>query len=397
MEGYLLKEGAGLVTQYKKRYFVIHSAHLVYYRTQGDPNPVGSINLREVQITENSAVPHGFTISSLHLARSYNLAGESEADRTKWMESLTAASKAAGPLQPKENRSSVSEASDKEGQVLYSSTSGGTKVGLKDFQIVKVIGRGSFGKVLKVQRTGTDEIYAMKALRKDVVVRENMVQNTKAEKMILQNVQHPYIVKLHFAFQTKERLYLILDLLPGGELFFHLKKEGTFTLGRTRLYSAEIASALGHLHKMSIVYRDLKPENIVLDKEGHACLTDFGLAKTAIPETQQTYTFCGTPEYIAPEILQGTGHGKAVDWWALGVLTYEMLVGLPPFYAEDVEEMYALILGRPLEFPPGLPDEAMDVLSRFLDRDKDKRLQDCDEVRQQPFFLHIDWEKTSAA
>lgn len=388
MEGYLLKEGAGLVTQYKKRYFVIHQSHLVYYRTQGDSNPVGSINLREVKITENSDQEFGFTITSPNLARSYNLAGTSEADRVAWMAKLTATSSVAGPKSPKEPRNSVSEGSDP--AVLF--TTAGEKVGLKDFEILKVIGRGSFGKVLKVVRSGTKEIYAMKALRKDVVVRENMVQNTKAEKMILQNVQHPYIVRLHYAFQTKERLYLILDLLPGGELFFHLKREGTFNVERVRLYAAEIACALGHLHGMDVVYRDLKPENIVLDNDGHACLTDFGLAKTEIPGKQQTYTFCGTPEYIAPEILQGTGHGRAVDWWALGVLTFEMLAGLPPFYAEEVEEMYALILGRPLEFPPEMPEDAQGILVKLLDRDKDVRLQDCAEVFKQPFFAPINWD-----
>eukprot|EP00997_Jenningsia_sp_PLL12_P008237 NODE_497_length_1681_cov_126.197304_g412_i0.p1 GENE.NODE_497_length_1681_cov_126.197304_g412_i0~~NODE_497_length_1681_cov_126.197304_g412_i0.p1 ORF type:complete len:193 (+),score=56.41 NODE_497_length_1681_cov_126.197304_g412_i0:509-1087(+) len=166
--------------------------------------------------------------------------------------------------------------------------SGSSKVSLKDFDVLKVIGRGSFGKVMKVQRKGTNEIYACKALRKDVIIQQKMVANTKAEKTILQTMTHPYIVKLHFAFQTPERLYLVLDLLAGGELFFHLKNEGVFCEERARLYTAQVASALHHLHKQDIVYRDLKPENVVLDREGHANLTDFGLAKTAVPAKSQT-------------------------------------------------------------------------------------------------------------
>eukprot|EP00996_Jenningsia_fusiforme_P007121 NODE_936_length_1807_cov_64.209329_g823_i0.p1 GENE.NODE_936_length_1807_cov_64.209329_g823_i0~~NODE_936_length_1807_cov_64.209329_g823_i0.p1 ORF type:complete len:297 (-),score=82.52 NODE_936_length_1807_cov_64.209329_g823_i0:392-1282(-) len=246
---------------------------------------------------------------------------------------------------------------------------------------------------MKVKFKGNGQIYAMKALRKDVLVAEGMVQNAKEEKTILQTVTHPFIVKLHFAFQTKDRLYLVLDLLPGGELFFHLKNEGSFPEPRTKQYAAEIASALDHLHGQGIIYRDLKPENIVLDIKGHACLTDMGLAKTKMGANQQTYTFCGTPEYIAPEILKGTGHNKGVDWWAFGILLFEMMAGLPPFYNENVNEMYELILNKPLEFPNTIGKDAQDLISQLLIRDVSKRLIDGEKILKHPFFSSINFDK----
>jgi len=186
---------------------------------------------------------------------------------------------------------------------------------------------------------------------------------------------------------------LILDLLSGGELFFHLKEEGSFSLSRARMYTAEIVSALDHLHdKLDIVYRDLKPENIVLDKDGHACLTDFGLAKTDISK-QPAFTFCGTPEYLAPEILKGKGHSKGVDWWSMGCVCYEMLCGLPPFYSENVNEMYELILNKPLVFPDHVPEDARELLTQLLQRDEGKRLTDGAKIKAHPFFKEIDWNK----
>eukprot|EP00994_Dinema_validum_P006151 NODE_441_length_1685_cov_329.606357_g322_i0.p1 GENE.NODE_441_length_1685_cov_329.606357_g322_i0~~NODE_441_length_1685_cov_329.606357_g322_i0.p1 ORF type:complete len:297 (+),score=76.79 NODE_441_length_1685_cov_329.606357_g322_i0:493-1383(+) len=244
---------------------------------------------------------------------------------------------------------------------------------------------------MKVKHKATGEIYAMKALRKDVLVQENMVQNAKDEKQILQDVTHPFVVKLHFAFQTKDRLYLVLDLLPGGELFFHLKNEGVFPEVRTRQYVGEISSALTHLHDLGIIYRDLKPENIVLDKGGHAMLTDMGLAKTKMATNQQTYTFCGTPEYIAPEILKGTGHNKGVDWWAMGILTFEMFTGLPPFYCENINEMYEFILKKDLVFPPEIPPLACDLIKQLLVRDPQQRLTDGHAIKKHGWFGPIDW------
>jgi len=189
---------------------------------------------------------------------------------------------------------------------------------------------------------------------------------------------------------------MILDFVNGGELFFHLKREGRFPENRVKFYAAQITSALAHLHSLNIVYRDLKPENILLDFEGNVRITDFGLSKE-IKRDESTNTFCGTPEYISPELLKGLGHNYAVDWWSLGTLMYEMLVGLPPFYSENTNIMYQKILTSELQFPSFVSKEAQSMLTGLLTRDPQKRLgsgeNGSDLVRKQSFFSGIDWSK----
>jgi len=264
------------------------------------------------------------------------------------------------------------------------------KVTKDDFELLNVIGKGSFGKVMQVKKKDDGKIYAMKVLRKEAIIARKQVAHTRAEKSILQKIQHPFIVKLHFAFQTKDKLYMILDYINGGELFYHLKKEGRFPEIRVKFYAAEIVCAIAHLHSLQIVYRDLKPENILIDMEGHICITDFGLSKEIKPE-EGTHTFCGTPEYLAPEVLKGQGHGTAVDWWSLGTLIYEMLTGLPPFYSQNINIMYQKILNGELRFPSYVSPDAQSLLEGLLTRDVEKRLGS--EVKKHPFFKDIDWEK----
>lgn len=200
------------------------------------------------------------------------------------------------------------------------------------------------------------KLYALKTLRKAALVKRNQLAHTTTERKILQDIHCPFLVHLVFAFQTADKLYMVLDYMAGGELFFWLKQERKFSETRCRLYTAEITLALDALHKANIVYRDLKPENILLDAAGHIRLTDFGLAKSGVTSYNAdggTKTFCGTPEYLAPEILENKGHGKAVDWWALGTLLFEMLTGLPPFYDTNIHKMYQKILNDPIKFPKG--------------------------------------------
>lgn len=274
-----------------------------------------------------------------------------------------------------------------------------TKVTLDDFDLLKVVGKGSFGKVMQVRHKSSEKIYAMKILRKAALVKRNQVNHTKSERNILQEVQSPFIVRLHYAFQTEDKLYLVLSYLNGGELFFHLKKERKFSESRVRLYAAEIISAVESLHKVDIIYRDLKPENILLDAEGHICITDFGLSKEAISSPNGAKTFCGTPEYLAPEILKGVGHGKAVDWWSLGTLSYEMLTGLPPFYSQNLHLMYEKILKANLTFPPSMSAGAQGLLAALLERDPSKRLgsgpRDASELKDHVFFKNLDWERVT--
>lgn len=277
--------------------------------------------------------------------------------------------------------------------VLFSK-SNDTKVTKDDFELLNVIGKGSFGKVMQVKKKDTGKIYAMKVLRKEAIIARKQVAHTKAEKSILQRIQHPFIVQLHYAFQTKDKLYMILDYINGGELFFHLKKDGRFSEQRVRFYAAQITCAIAHLHSLGIVYRDLKPENILLDSEGNVCITDFGLSKEINP-VEGTHTFCGTPEYLAPEVLKGQGHGTAVDWWSLGTLIYEMLTGLPPFYSQNLNIMYQKILSSELRFPSYVTSDAQNLLEGLLNRDPEKRLGSGTDgamnIKRHAFFREIDW------
>lgn len=230
----------------------------------------------------------------------------------------------------------------------------------------------------------------MKVLNKDQIIQNKMVAHTNAEKQILETVHHPFICKLHFAFQTKKQLIFILDFLSGGELFYHLQRQKRFSENRARFYTAEIALAVHCLHQHGVIYRDLKPENLVLDSDGHVVLTDFGLAKTGCKDAT-TYTFCGTPEYMAPELVAKQGHTSAVDWWSLGIFLYEMVVGIPPFYTQNVSQMYQLILNKPLECPKFVTRPLETVMRKFLERDPKQRLCDIELVKAEEFFAGMNW------
>ena len=271
------------------------------------------------------------------------------------------------------------------------------KVGVDDFDLLAVIGKGSYGKVMQVRKKDSGDIFAMKVLRKDKIIARNQVEHTKSEVNVLQNVHHPFMVALRYSFQTPEKLYLLLEYINGGELFFHLSQEGNFNEDRARLYTSQILLALEHLHRYDIIYRDLKPENILLDADGNIRLTDFGLCKEQISSDASTTTFCGTPEYMSPEIVAGKSYGKAVDWWTLGTLLYEMVVGVPPFYSENVNTMYQRILTAPLRFPSHVSPECKSLLEMLLQRDPSKRLGsgplDAEEIKTHPFFASLDWDK----
>jgi serine/threonine protein kinase len=189
-----------------------------------------------------------------------------------------------------------------------------------DFELLKVLGKGSFGKVLQVRKKDTGRIYAMKVLSKKDIAQRHEIGHTMSERNVLMRLHNPFLVGLKFSFQTPDKLYLVLDYMNGGELFYHLQKETAFTEERAKFYISEIVVALEYLHKYNIIYRDLKPENVLLDTTGHVALTDFGLCKENMTTDAQTTTFCGTAEYLAPEVLMGGGYGKAVDWWSLGIL-----------------------------------------------------------------------------
>ncbi|CAK4081023.1 unnamed protein product [Aphanomyces euteiches] len=268
------------------------------------------------------------------------------------------------------------------------------RVTLQDFKMIQVIGRGSFGKVVLVGHHATKKLYAMKMLNKANIVKRKQVEHTRTERRVLGYTKHPFIVGLHYAFQTPQRLYFVLDYCPGGELFYHLTRMKKLPEHMACYYAAEITLALEHLHSLGVVYRDLKPENILLTKEGHVKLADFGLAKEGITDgVNGTNSLCGTPEYLPPEILDRLGHGTAVDWWNLGMVLYEMLTGLPPWYTNDRQKLFDRLRSARLHFPPYVSRKAENLIRLLLNRNPAERLgaRGAADVKAHPFFDSIDW------
>lgn len=308
-------------------------------------------------------------------------------------------------------------------------------VSLEDFTLVKVIGQGSFGKVFLVRPNwdnSTDTVFAMKVVKKEDVRRRNQLEHTMAERRIMAQIRHPFIVPLIFAFQSQEKLYMVTEYCSGGELFFHLKRLKRFKEKDARFYIAEVACALSHLHAYDVIYRDLKPENILLDGEGHVKLTDFGLSKddvfgdnelgaasesypnsprmsdasggehrhsTVLPTTR---TFCGTPEYLAPEMIlnrkRHTGYSLAIDWWSLGIVAYEMLTGWPPFFDRNFNVMCEKILRKPVKLPSKykISENCADFVCKgLLQRDPLLRLGNTADgfsgIEKHPYFNDLNW------
>ncbi|KAL0857894.1 hypothetical protein Bca101_063048 [Brassica carinata] len=295
------------------------------------------------------------------------------------------------------------------------------EVGIEDFEVLKVVGRGAFGKVYQVRKKDTSEIFAMKVMRKDKIMEKNHAEYMKAERDILTKIDHPFIVQLQYSFQTKYRLYLVLDFINGGHLFFQLYHQGLFRFafiaiffwsslqGLTsfiffhredlaRVYTAEIVSAVSHLHEKGIMHRDLKPENILMDTDGHVMLTDFGLAKE-FEENTRSNSMCGTTEYMAPEIVRGKGHDKAADWWSVGILLYEMLTGKPPFMGSKGKIQQKIVKDK-IKLPQFLSSEAHALLKGLLQKEPERRLgsgpSGAGEIKEHKWFKGINWKKLEA-
>eukprot|EP01100_Stratorugosa_tubuloviscum_P007041 TRINITY_DN296_c1_g1_i2.p1 TRINITY_DN296_c1_g1~~TRINITY_DN296_c1_g1_i2.p1 ORF type:complete len:512 (+),score=247.07 TRINITY_DN296_c1_g1_i2:276-1811(+) len=441
-KGFLTKEG-GKYKSWKKRWCVLKQGCLHYSKSQSSSN-LGIIPLKEagkIKQTDELRLKKKKCCFELETPkRTYYMCAENDAEMASWISDLCSErDRVQGKSNNGNNSSNASTSSTTSTSTTTSTTSAGAngngsnnsnsnsssnngssnnnnnnssssnnrstqdemfpedendrRVGINDFDIMTVIGKGSFGKVFQVRKKDTSKIYAMKVLNKKTILERNELEHTRAEKSILQKLCHPFLVNLNYAFQTEEKLFFIMDFVNGGELFFHLQKDKKFTEERVRFYSAEIVLGLEYLHKNGVLYRDLKPENILLTADGHICMTDFGISKEGLMgENDRTTTFCGTPEYLAPEVLEGNGYGKAVDWWSFGTLMYEMLVGLPPFYSQDVQQMYTKIMTAKLNIPKTVSEEARTLLEGLLERDPERRLTEPSIIKSHPFFRGMDWE-----
>lgn len=259
------------------------------------------------------------------------------------------------------------------------------EVSLQSFDFVKVVGKGSFGKVFLVKKKDDGQYFAIKSMRKDTILEYDQLEGTKLEKEIMMQADHPFLVGMNYVFQTEQKIFFVMKFVRGGELFQQLRNSQRFTEDRAKFYAAQIAIALGYLHDRNIIYRDLKPENILIDDDGYLCLADFGLAKilqAGKDRKELAFSFCGTPEYMPPEIITESGHSYTADWWALGILTYEMIVGFPPFYtgAATNNKMYENIKKKQVFFPDPekhkikMSDSSKDFIKLLLQKKPENRL-----------------------
>lgn len=278
---------------------------------------------------------------------------------------------------------------------------------MNDFELIRVIGRGSYAKVLMVELRRTRRVYAMKVIKKELVTDDEDIDWVQTEKHVFETASnHPFLVGLHSCFQTASRLFFVIEFVRGGDLMFHMQRQRRLPEEHARFYSAEISLALNFLHEKGIIYRDLKLDNVLLDHEGHIKLTDYGMCKEGIRPGDTTSTFCGTPNYIAPEILRGEDYSFSVDWWALGVLLYEMLAGRSPFDIVGASEnpdqntedyLFHVILEKTIRIPRSLSVKATSVLKGFLNKNPADRLGCRREtgfvdIIHHPFFKSVDWE-----
>uniref|UniRef100_A0A8C3XJ52 Protein kinase C iota type n=1 Tax=Chelydra serpentina TaxID=8475 RepID=A0A8C3XJ52_CHESE len=282
-----------------------------------------------------------------------------------------------------------------------------SSMGLQDFDLLRVIGRGSYAKVLLVRLKKTERIYAMKVVKKELVNDDEDIDWVQTEKHVFEQASnHPFLVGLHSCFQTESRLFFVIEYVNGGDLMFHMQRQRKLPEEHARFYSAEISLALNYLHERGIIYRDLKLDNVLLDSEGHIKLTDYGMCKEGLRPGDTTSTFCGTPNYIAPEILRGEDYGFSVDWWALGVLMFEMMAGRSPFDIvgssdnpdQNTEDyLFQVILEKQIRIPRSLSVKAASVLKSFLNKDPKERLG-CHpqtgfaDIQGHPFFRNVDWD-----
>ncbi|XP_074600937.1 AKT serine/threonine protein kinase [Brevipalpus obovatus] len=407
-EGWLLKRGEH-IKNWRPRYFILYeNGDLKGYKQKPEAGresePLNNFTARGCQVFKiDKPKPYTFMLRGLRFERSVierTFCADTENERDEWCQAIE---RIAGIIQATDDQDvdmlDLKDDDDMSGKLHInrnSSASRGRKISLDDFEFIKILGKGTFGKVILCREKSSRALYAMKVLKKEVIVQKDEVTHTLTENKVLKTTKHPFLISLKYSFQTNLRLCFVIEYVNGGELFFHLSKDKVFTEDRTRFYASEILLALDYLHSQGIIYRDLKLENLLLDKDGHIKIADFGLCKEDINWGATTKTFCGTPEYLAPEILEDTDYGRAVDWWGLGVVMYEMMCGRLPFYDQDHDILFERILIEDVKFPKTLSVESKNLLSGLLDKDPKIRLgggpSDAKDIMAHPFFAGVNWE-----
>ena len=276
--------------------------------------------------------------------------------------------------------------------ILRSTFKKNEEVNFKSFTILGELGSGSFGKVYKVIKNDTKQVFAIKQLNKQFLINQKQLKYAIGECKILRYLRHPFIISMSFAFQTPKNLYMVLELCPNGDLMTHLSERSRFAESVARFYIAETILAVEYLHSLDIVYRDLKPENILLDRAGHIRLADFGLAKENVNPLNPAMSFCGSPAYLAPEMLSKTGSEKSADVYGIGAILYELLTGLPPFYSDNLKELFRNIKNGMLQFPKTVKPEAQDLMKKLMNKDPTRR-PSISQVKHHVFFRDISWEE----
>ncbi|KAG5363419.1 Protein kinase C-like protein [Yarrowia sp. B02] len=273
------------------------------------------------------------------------------------------------------------------------------RIGLDDFNFLAVLGKGNFGKVMLAESKKTTNLYAIKVLKKDFIIENDEVESTRSERRVFQianRESHPFLLNLYSCFQTENRVYFVMDYVSGGDLMWHIQKEGVFKPGRAQFYAAEVLLGIKHFHDNGVIYRDLKLDNILLTRDGHVKIADYGLCKEDMDYGRTTGTFCGTPEFMAPEILLEQRYGLAVDWWAFGVLIYQMVLGQSPFRGEDEDEIFDAILADEPRYPITLPGNCVSILTQLLTREPERRLgsgpRDAEEIMAHPYFANVNFD-----